>query len=494
MKPAFNAVSRRQFLLGTGGLALPLPLLPSLFPGSAQAQLADEASKRFLVHTTTYHAVFAEQFFGPLLNATPTERIANHGGFEVRKAALTSTAQGNGTVISPILQTRNAPLSPRLLGLMNVINGLDMTAFSGHNSGGALGGGGTAPSIDQVLAASKRLFPSASGVPAIVRHRVSLSRVNNGIQTTTPTTAANVKLFDLLFGTNSSAPSQPLIVDAVRSHLNAVRTNPRLSAECRTLMDSHVEMMFQAETAVRGQAGSATRPTVNTDAIIREPGFVNNPTRQADVERLFNDVVVAAFASGMSRIYVWGPDDEYTFSPVARGPFHEQIAHQLTGNASTQATFSSAAQVQFEAGMVDMANKLDAVRTADGKTLLDKALIAWGWEMGSAGVPGYHHGRGIPVVTLGNAGGYFKTGMSLDYRNLGSFLFSVNDAARWYSGLTYNQWMGMVLRSMGMTPAEYGSAASRGAFGYPDVRQGDGQIYPDAVWSVAGGDLPFLRA
>ena len=76
MKPAFNKLSRRQFLLGTGGLALPLPLLPSLFPGNAEAQVVQESSKRFFVQTTTYHAVFASQFFGPLLNVAPSERIA----------------------------------------------------------------------------------------------------------------------------------------------------------------------------------------------------------------------------------------------------------------------------------------------------------------------------------------------------------------------------------------------------------------------------------
>lgn len=496
MKPAFNKLSRRQFLLGTGGLALPLPLLPSLFPGNAEAQVVQESSKRFFVQTTTYHAVFASQFFGPLLNVAPSERIANYAGFEVRKAALKSAAQGNGTFISPILQTKKAPMSAKVLGLMNVINGLDMITFQGHNFGGVAGGSGSDPSIDQVMAASKKLFPGTQGAPAIVRHKVSLSKVgnNSGTQATTNTAQTNVKLFDLLFGTNVAANEQPLIVDAVRGHLAAVRSDSAISAECRNLMDAHVEMMFQAETNLRAQIGGnsgVARPTSDTGAITKEAGFVNNPARQAEVERLFNEIVVAAFASGLSRIYMWGPDDEYTFSPIARGPFHEAIAHQLGGrNASTQGTFNDAAQVQFEVGLVDMANRLDAVRTADGKTLLDKALITWGWEMGSAGIPGFHHGRGIPVVSIGNAGGFFNTGLSVDYRNLNSFSFSANDEEHWFSGLTYNQWMGMVLRSMGMLPSEY--STNNGAFGYPSVKKVSGD-YPDAMWALAGTDLPFLR-
>jgi len=496
MKPAFNKLSRRQFLLGTGGLALPLPLLPSLFPGNAEAQVVQESAKRFFVQTTTYHAVFASQFYGPLLDVAPTERIANYAGFEIRKAALKAAAQGNGTFISPILQTKKAPMSAKVLGLMNVINGLDMITFQGHNFGGVAGGSGSDASIDQVMAASKKLFPDTRGAPAIVRHKVSLTKVGNSASTqaTTNTALTNVKLFDLLFGTNVAGNDQPLIVDAVRTHLAAVRSDAALSAQCRTLMDAHVEMMFQAETNLRSQIGAGSgvaRPTSDTGTITKEAGFVNTPARQAEVERLFNEIVVAAFASGLSRIYMWGPDDEYTFSPIARGPFHEGIAHQLGGrNASTQGTFNDAAQVQFEVGLVDMANRLDAVRTADGKTLLDKSLITWGWEMGSAGIPGFHHGRGIPVVSIGNAGGFFNTGLSVDYRNLASFAFSASDEEHWYSGLTYNQWMAMVLRSMGMLPSEYSTNA--GAFGYPSVKKVSGD-YPEAMWALAGTDLPFLR-
>jgi hypothetical protein len=494
MKPAFNKATRRQFLLGTGGLALPLPLLPSLFPGDAQAQVVAEGSKRFFVHTTTYHAVFASQFYGPLLAVAPTERIANYAGFEIRKAPLKSTPQANGTFISPFLQTKTAPISAKILGLINVINGLDMTTAQGHNFAGALGGGGStgAPSIDQVMAASKKLFPGTQGAPAIVRHKVSLTRVNGSTQATTNTALTNVKLFDLLFGTNV-ASDQPLIVDAVRAHHNAVRTDPTISAECRALMDAHVELMFQAETNLRNSitpgAGGA-RPATDTGTIEKSAGFVNDPARQAQVERLWNDVVVAAFASGLSRVYVWGPDDEYTFSTIARGPWHDGIAHQLSNNASTQATYNGAGQLQFESGLIDMANKLDAVRTADGKTLLDKSLLAYGMEMGSAGIPGFHHGRGIPIVSIGNAGGFFNTGLSVDYRDLNSFAFSASDIEHWYSGLTYNQWMAMVLRSMGMLPSEY--STNNGAFGYPSVSVINSE-HPQAQWNLAGTDLPFLR-
>ena len=115
-------------------------------------------------------------------------------------------------------------------------------------------------------------------------------------------------------------------------------------------MDNHVEMMFQAESNVRAQAGvsaSATRPGSDTAAIMAQSGFVNTPASQGQVERLWNEVVVAAFASGLSQIYVWGPDDEYTFSPIARGPWHDGIAHALNNNPTNQEIFNNAVQLQF---------------------------------------------------------------------------------------------------------------------------------------------------
>ena len=137
--------------------------------------------------------------------------------------------------------------------------------------------------------------------------------------------------------------------------------------------------------------------------------------------------------------------------------------------------------------MLDIANKLDQITTADGKTLFDKALIASGFELGSGGNPGHHHNRCIPIVSLGDAGGYLKTGQSLDFRDLNSFNWSSDP--HWYSGLLYTQWMGMVLRAMGVSTSD----ANTTAWGYPNVRGANGD-HTDAIWAVAGQDLPWMKA
>jgi hypothetical protein len=74
MKPVYDRLSRRQFLVGAGGALVALPLLPSLLPREARAAATAQASsERYFAHMTTWHSVFQSQFFGPLLDLPPTQ-------------------------------------------------------------------------------------------------------------------------------------------------------------------------------------------------------------------------------------------------------------------------------------------------------------------------------------------------------------------------------------------------------------------------------------
>jgi hypothetical protein len=489
MKPAFHRLTRRQFLLGTGGAALALPLLPSLLPRDAEAQaVATDASQRYFAHMTTWHGVFQDQFFGSLLEQAPTATM-QFAGVTVRSAPLASTTQGDRTVISDCLRARSSALSPRILSLMNVINGLDFPKSPGHNRGGPLGYYGESATVDQVLAASKTFYPSTVLQPAIVRNPVSFYKSTSSGITQTPATAeSNVKLFDRLFQT-TTAPDQVVLVDRVKEHAGLVINDPQCSAQCRTRLTEYLDMLseLQAKLALTGGT-SLPRPSIDTGALESATGFYGTPSSHVQCEQLWNDVVVAAFTAGISRVYACGPTT-YTFGPLPEHAWHNDYAHGLDDPAR-KAGFSAAVQLQFEGALLDLANKLDQVTTADGKTLLDKSLLATGFELGSGGNPGHHHNRCIPVVSIGNANGFFRTGQSLDYRDLNSFSWSSNP--HWYSGLLYNQWLGMVLRSMGIAPAEY-AAGMAGDWGYPSIRDANGD-HTDAIWNAAASDLPWLKA
>jgi len=496
MKPAFNRLSRRQFLIGAGGTALALPLLPSLLPREARAATEAAASaERYFVHTTTWHGVFQSQFFGPLLNQAAAQ-TRDYGGISIRGASLAAAAAtANGmTVISDILQAKSSVLSPRMLSRMNVINGLDFAVSSGHNRGGTLGGDATNATIDQVLAGSSSFYPTAVLQPAIVRNLVSLSKSGTSTVQTGATAESNVKLFDRLFktsvassgGTASSAPDQIVLVDRVKEHADLVMADPACSVDCKARLGNYLDLLSDVQAKLLTTVSSSfTRPTTDTSALESASGFYGQTSSQAQCEQLWNDIVVAAFAAGISRVYVSGPNT-YTFGPEPEFAWHNDYAHALDDPAK-RAGFNAAVQLQFESAMLDIANKLDQITTADGKTLFDKSLIASGFELGSGGNPGHHHNRCIPIISLGDAGGYLKTGQSVDYRDLNSFNWSSDP--HWYSGLLYTQWMGMVLRAMGVSTSDYNTTA----YGYPNVRGANGD-HTDAIWNVAGQDLPWLKA
>jgi hypothetical protein len=493
MKPAFDRLSRRQFLIGAGGTALALPLLPSLLPKEARAAaLAAASSERYFVHMTTWHAVYASQFFGPLLDQAATQ-TQTYGGVAIRGAALASAAKtvGASTVISDILQAKSSALSARMLSRMNVINGLDFAVSVGHNRGGTLGGDASNVTIDQVMARSGSFYPTTVAQPAIVRNLVSLSMSGASTVNTTAAAESNVKLFDRLFKTTttpggSGASDPTVLVDRVKEHADLVMADPACSADCRTRLGNYLDLLSQTQAKVQTTVNSSfARPTVDTSVVEASSGFYGLPASQAQCEQLWNDIVVAAFAGGISRVYVAGPNT-YTFGPEPEFAWHNDYAHALD-DLTKRAGFNAAVQLQFEGAMLDMANKLDQVTTADGRTLFDKSLVASGFEMGSGGNPGHHHNRCIPIISLGDAGGYFKTGQSLDYRDLTSFNWSSDP--HWYSGLLYTQWMGMVLRAMGVSTADYDTTA----YGYPKVRNANGD-HTDAIWAAAGQDLPWLKA
>lgn len=501
MKPLYDKLSRRQFLRGAGGTLLALPLLPSLLPREAEAQATAAASaERYFVHMTTWHGCFQEPYFGALLGATPNAKTT-HGGIEVRRLALPFATEGDMTVLSSILRARSSLWTPRLRGLTNVINGLDFARGVGHNRGGTLGGSDSDPTIDQVLAAAKSFYPTPVAQPAIVRNPVSKSRSGSSIVETAASADSNVKLFDRLFkstggsgsgGGTPEVPESTVLVDRVKEHADLVLSDPSCSADCKARLNDYLDMLSEVEAKVQATppapppgGSSFARPGTDTQALEQSAGFYGNPPTQVQCEQLWNDIVVAAFAAGISRVYVCGPA-AYTFGPEPEHSWHNTYAHGQDA-ADIRAGFGAAVQRQFEGAVLDIAAKLDQVRTADGATLLDKALVANSFELGSGGNPGHHHNRCIPIVSIGNAGGYFATGMGLDYRDLNGFTWSSDP--HWWGGLLYNQWLGMVLRAMGVSRADFDTTTH----GYPATRA-DNTDHSDAMWAVAGQDLPWLRA
>lgn len=517
--------NRRQFLLGAGGAALAMPLLPSILrPSSAQA--AQAASKCFAYFQLPHGAVLQSAMFPADSMLTETKSYA---GFDIRRGMLPPTGSNGEIRLSDVLRAPNTLLTPGLLAKMNVLRGIDVPHYIGHGSGQALGNfadmtGGAIdegrdwkrPTVDQVIAWSPSFYANSPVERSLVVGPISWSYSNptarsGTVQRVSSTAPSNVALFDKLFG--MQAPTQPggappppdtLLVDKVVESYRRLLGSGKLSAADRRRVDEHMQRLFElqkkmAQPAALPAGSVGPRPTATTGKI---DSASTNALTQVKNWGLWTDVAAAAFSVGASRVFTAYTEFE-TFTNYTKA-WHD-LAHSST--AARGALFTEANQRFFQSVFLDFARKLDAIAMGDGTTLLDSALIAWSHESGALS----HGGIGSPVITFGSAGGFLKTGQYCDYRNLNKVIAATIDADTRQHGLVVHQWLGTALQAMGVPKTDY--AGHAGGAGYPFGRPSDFKFlqgnadeppmryrypgteaaYPDSVWAMTGEVLPWLR-
>jgi hypothetical protein len=200
-----------------------------------------------------------------------------------------------------------------------------------------------------------------------------------------------------------------------------------------------------------------------------------------------NDVIVAAFLCGTSRIAVV-KINESSFVDYA-GDWHQDVAHQWSSD-EPQRLLQQANQAAFERAVLDLAYKLD-VEDADGQTILDNSIVQWTQESGEQ----THESRSAPVVTFGGAGGNLKVGNYCDYRKR----VPEGIVNRWggdigYTGLLHAQWLAMVMQTLGMAPEEFQDIQYNGTagYGYDFAEEPYKDVQSDGVAENASDPLPFI--
>jgi hypothetical protein len=213
--------------------------------------------------------------------------------------------------------------------------------------------------------------------------------------------------------------------------------------------------------------------------------------------QLYNEVVAIAFSCGATRVAAFGLADEQRFVDFA-GEWHFDVAHYWL-EPPNQDLLARSYQRIFESVFLDMAARLDS-EEADGLSYLDNSLLVWTQESGMS----THDPVSLPVVTAGSAAGYFRTGLSIDYRRVGhpEARFQPLIAAEpTYAGMLYNQFLASVLLAMGMPPSEFERWGHKG-YGLTRV-EGPGTSLPFAehyqnassrYFQIASDILPFLKA
>lgn len=515
-------LSRRWVLKGLGA-TVAIPALPSLL-GASDAEAQGMMEARYFVNLGTHHGGAWERFLAPALPSSGVTQRP-YGGRQIRSFPLTRTVAAGEASLSPVLSAPEARFTEALKNKMFVVRGLDVPWYIGHHTGGHLGNfarndanGGDGmlaqqnavrATIDQLMAWSPSFYTDLSGVRdrvLVLTGRTSYAWQNpdtrtGAIQEIAATADSPQTLFRRLFPSTGMQQRAP-VVDKVLENYRRLRANPRLSRVDRDRLDDHIQRLSELQRRV-GTLAQCTPPsapvapyaTASAGAVTYNAPFARNPTEQAAWYRVMNDLIVAAFGCGLSRIAVGLIQPALS---TYAGDWHQDVAHQAdAADGVRQDILWRSYHAFFRDIFLDLAVKLDAVNVGTGRTLLDQAMVVWTQESGHR----THDFRDTVVVGFGGAGGRLNTGLAIDYRNQ-NLRFEPASEMNVISrpGLLWHQWLGTVLQTMGIPKAEWEVAATNG--GYPDYNFMNVQwqsinaatAYPPSVWSVAGERLPVLSA
>jgi Protein of unknown function (DUF1552) len=506
--------NRRQALRGLGGFTVALPFLPSVLR-SSEVRAATSRPKNFVMMGTGHGTVLGNNYFPGEHLLSASEQLP--GAHQIRAGMLAAKIDGEQTVLSPTLRAPSSLLTPKLVEKMNILRGVDIAFDVGHQTGALLGNyarnngstpGGSGPdfyipTIDQIMAWS----PNFYGDLAYVRERsihvdrgdagASLSwnhsnpTARTGPITGMPSTLDAQTLFKKIFvpldnGTTTVVARKPIVDRVLESYRNLRNGNRRLSVVDRQRIDDHMARLNELERRLNVTSG----PNVAGCKASKIPADTapyrgkEDPVNAGKVHQLMNDVVAAAFACGSSRIATiaaQGPFTNYA------GSWHQDVAHQNTAPGS-QDLLMAANREFFVRVYLDLVSKLDGIQNEDGTTVLDDSMVNWVHESGEV----QHQAVSMPIVSAGSAGGFFKTGVFADYRNLNVRVWK---DPRWeFSGLTYNRWLATILDSMGIARSEWETPQSQG-YGLTIIGEGWTRAATGTqVMTEASRPMPFIVA
>jgi hypothetical protein len=513
MKSKMIDATRRQVLRGAGGLAIGLPFLPSLVPGPALGAPGFTTQKRFFCVRNAHGMIYPENMLPTLDTLTETKTI--FPGHDAKAGKLVRKTAGNDAYVSDWLRAPGSRLTDKLVGKMNVLAGLDIPWYLGHNEGLALGNYYATfsfvaenkapsptnikniapnPTLDYALAYSPNFYRNTPPVRSFLFGEYS-GHMRWAYQNPTGKTGPIVNvptasdgdpkaLFQSLFGTKPVDPTtkKPFIDAVIEDYRRLKQGNRRISTADKTRLDAHMSMLSDVAGSLSSTT-SCTRPG--------EPVFQNT---MADRYRALIEVAAAGMICGASSV---GCAHVVAFLPHSENDWHTE-AHTISESSGDVTTLRAKVvqhhQWLFNNMLLELARRLD-VEEVPGKTFLDNSLLMQTSESGVS----THNSINMPVVTLGGAGGNMKTGLFCDYRNktpARKIKLEARELSE-YLGLTYNQYMFTVATALGLNPAEidYHNDPNSG-FGCMGIgiAGGDAQYakHDPIVYRSASQPLPFL--
>ena len=461
--------------------------------------------KCFMAICTDHGEIWGKNMYpnDALLNQT-----MNYAGREVRYGNLPTTPDQNGNVVwSPMCTASAQVMTPTLAQKFNILRGVDMPYVMGHHTGIHLGNfagtignktGGISnleymtATIDQVMAYSPSFYTEADLNTKMTQRSFCVHggrfswnfaspSTKSGHVANQPSYNDSQQLFDFLFNPGTAFQNiDTIIIDRVKQHYDLLKKHPRLSKGDLARLNQHVERMFEIERKLKVGAILKEQdaiPVIEDHVCSMDGHDCSGKTSYhlshhagetlklrkdfcKDYCDLMIDIIVAAFSTGASRTGSWEQTLKFPLEEQMIGNWHGQVAHASMGIDIAQKWALSWNQGTFEHALVKLASKLDDVPASDGGTLLDHSLLM----QTSEGGQNVHHSGCVhyPVVMAGGAGGYFKTGMFVDFSDQTNVYSDFDDILAQKSGLMpespglyYNQFLANALMSMGVPKEEW---------------------------------------
>jgi hypothetical protein len=435
-------INRRIFLRGLGGAVVAAPLLSSIGDRPAQAQATAGPARRLIVMFTHYGCLttrfFPNTSHGPLVAADLEE-----------------------TTLSPLAPYASKLLLPRGIRSMNEWTA-DLSRGQGNEPHSTASGSfftcqpltpnsddpwqgvnvrftprPVGPSLDHVIA--RQLSPG--GKPLFMRVANVSDNGSSAISFSEPETVypglGSVKqvwaTLTGLFAGGAAAPLSPDSYQAIRGRsildlvADDLATLERfdMSQRDRLKLEAWKELLHETSRVATSQcsedlAGRLGLTQANLDAVsmsgLGQDRLTAKVAGDLDTADLFSNLAVLAAACNANPVVFLKYPPTYVFRGLGLEADSHGVSHRignagLSGNCVPNALEMIATIDRYYAQkFAHLVAALDSV-PEEGGTLLDGTAAVWFQEVSDGFA---HNHNNLPIVQAGSAGGYFKTGWSIN--------------------------------------------------------------------------------
>ncbi len=395
--------ARRAFLRGVGGLALSLPLLPSLLGGRARATAAETPTRlvfwyvpngiqnEWWLPDTVGEDWELKEITAPL--APVKDRVSLISGLANRpaeEAVPGDHARGTGSFLTcvPIRRTAGADL-------WNGVSA-DQVAAS------ALGGATPFASLQLGVAPGGNTGDCTAGYACAYTRNISWAAPDRPLPNLTDPRLA----FERLFGVDEGLPPElaALRANVRASALDLVREDAsalsrRLSGEDRHKLDQYLTAVREVEERANALGGAC-------EAGEPPPASLAYPEHVA----VTNELLALALQCDLTRVVTFMLGEaasNQAFDFVGVPGAHHQISHHQ-GDPKNLADLVTIARWEVER-FADLVARLDGIAEGEG-TLLDASLVLFSSEISDGDS---HSHRELPVLLAGGGSGAHDPGRHL---------------------------------------------------------------------------------